>query len=106
MLFEPYGRFHMFISNLVAAYWEIASHSAYGVFSKYLIINYVFPTSVFWSRNFFLISPFPEHCLLVPCYDGPYIKRFILVCWDRSFLSVVWPTGVQQEFFSFAPGVS
>ena len=34
----------------------------------------------------------------VRLYDGPEIKLFILVGWDRSFLSVAWPTG-----FSFAP---
>ena len=33
----------------MAAYWEIAAHSAYDMFSgyKYLIVNLVFPTSVF-----------------------------------------------------------
>ena len=49
MLFEPYHvdlRFHIFIR--VAAYWEIAAHLAYDMFSKYkyLIVNLVFPTSV------------------------------------------------------------
>ena len=29
----------------MAAYWEIAAHSAYDTFSKYLILNLVFPTS-------------------------------------------------------------
>ena len=52
----------------MAAYWEIAAHSAYDMFSqyKYLIVNLVFPSSVFWSGNFFLIAPFSDHCLLVP----------------------------------------
>ena len=35
----------------------------------------------------------------VRLYDGPDIKLFILVGWDRSFLSVAWPTGVQLVFF-------
>ena len=54
----------------MAAYWEIAAHSAYEMFSKYkyLIVNLVFPTSVFWSGNFFPIAPFPDLCLLVPFY--------------------------------------
>ena len=41
----------------MAAYWKIAAHSAYDMFSmyKYLIVNLVFPTSVFWSGNFFVI---------------------------------------------------
>ena len=30
---------------------------------------------------------------------APDIKLFILVGWDRSFLSVAWPTGVQLVFF-------
>ena len=32
----------------MAAYWEIAAHSAYDVFDKYkyLIVNLIFPTSV------------------------------------------------------------
>ena len=33
------------------------------------------------------------------------LKLFILVGWDRSFLSVAWPTGVQLVFF-FCSGVS
>ena len=37
--------------------------------------------------------------------DGPNLKLFILVGWDRSFLSVAWPTGVQLVFF-FCSGVS
>ena len=49
----------------MTAYLEIAAHSAYDMFSKYkyLIVNLVFPTSVFWSGTFFLIAP-----LLVPSY--------------------------------------
>ena len=31
----------------------------------------------------------------VRLYDDPDLKRFILVGWGRSFLSVAWPTGVQ-----------
>ena len=30
---------------------------------KYLIVN---SHLVFWSGNFFLVAPFPDHCLLVP----------------------------------------
>ena len=46
----------------MAAYWETAAHSAYDIVSmyKYLIVNLVFLTSVF-----FLIAPFPDRCLLV-----------------------------------------
>ena len=48
MLFGPYVHFHSFYlisGNLVAAYWEIAAHLAYDMFSEYkcLIVNLVFP---------------------------------------------------------------
>ena len=48
--------FYLSLGNCVAVYLEIAAHSAYDMFSKYkyLIVNLVFPTSVFWSGNFFL----------------------------------------------------
>ena len=51
----------------------MAAHSAYNMFFKYkfLIVNLVFLTHLgFWSGNFFLIVPFPDHCLLVPLYIG------------------------------------
>ena len=38
----------------------------------------------------------------VRLYDGSDIKLFILVGWDRSFLSVAWPTGVQLVFFFYS----
>ena len=37
---------------------------------KYLNVNLVFPHLGFWSDNFFLIAPFPDHCLLVPFYNN------------------------------------
>ena len=45
----------------MAAYWEIAAHSDYNIFSKYkyLIANLVLSHLGFWSGNFFLIAPFP-----------------------------------------------
>ena len=56
------------VLDYVAAYWEIAAHSAYDMFSKYKyqVVNLVFSHLGFWSGNFFLIAPFPDHCLLVP----------------------------------------
>ena len=52
MLFAPYVRFYSLIWVRAAEWppiWEIAAHSAYDMFSnyKYLIVNLVFPTSVF-----------------------------------------------------------
>ena len=78
----------------------IAAHSAYGMFSwyKYLIVSLVFSHLGFWSGNLFLIAHFPGLCLLVPCYDGPDLKLFILVGWGRSFLS-----SGSNWCFSFAP---
>ena len=54
----------------MAAYWKIAVNSAYNIFAqyKYLIVNLVFSHFGFWSGNFFLIAPLPDHCLLVPFY--------------------------------------
>ena len=47
---------------------KIAVHSAYDMFSwyKYLIVNLVFPTSVFGVGIFFLIALFPDLCPFVP----------------------------------------
>ena len=52
----------------MAAYWEIADHPAYDMFSKYkyLIVNLVFSHVGFGIESFFLVAPFPDHCLLVP----------------------------------------
>ena len=52
---------------------KIAAHSAYDMFSwyKYLIVNLVFSHLPFWCGNLFLITPFPDRCLLVPFhYDN------------------------------------
>ena len=44
------------------------------------------------------------NCMASDCND-PDFKLFILVGWDRSFLSVAWPNGVQLVFF-FCSGAS
>ena len=56
----------------------IAAHSAYDMFSKYkcLIVNLVFSHLGFWSGNFFLIAPFPDHCLLVFFFIDYYTSSF------------------------------
>ena len=55
----------------VAAYWEIAAHSAYDMFCKYKyhIVNSGFSHLGFRSGSFFLIAAFSDHCLLVPFYE-------------------------------------
>ena len=49
----------------MAAYSEIATHSAFDMFSKYkyLIVNLVIPPRFLEWENF-LIVPFSDHCLL------------------------------------------
>ena len=71
MLFEPYVCFH----NLVQ--FGLLSDRLLG-YSYLLGLRYVFLVQVLkchfssipplglWSGNFFLIAPFPDHCLLVP----------------------------------------
>ena len=56
----------------MATYWEIAAHSAdinsLSIY-KYLIVNLFFFFHLgFWSGDFFLIVPFPDHRLPVPFY--------------------------------------
>ena len=43
----------------------IAAHTAYD-----MLFLYMYPSVPLglWSGNFFLIAPFPDHCLLVPFY--------------------------------------
>ena len=44
---------------------------AYYTFSKYkcLIVDLVFFNIGFWSGNFFLFVPFPDHCILLLFYE-------------------------------------
>ena len=53
----------------MATYWENSCSFGLcflGISTRLLVC--VFPTSVFGVRIFFLIAPFPDHCLLVPLY--------------------------------------
>ena len=97
----------MFKIRVRVYYWENSCSFGlrYVSWYKYLIVSLVFSHLGFWSGNLFLIAPFPDLCLLVPFYDGPDLKLFILDGWGRSFLFVAWPTGVQLVFF-FCSGVS
>ena len=67
---------------------------------------YLFLKELIFSYNSMLMKGFNAYSSVIyPCvYDGPDIKLFILVGWDRSF-SVAWPTGIQLVFF-FCSGVS
>ena len=61
----------------MAAYWGIAAHSAYDMFSWYkclsVILVFFLPLGL-WRGDFFLIVPFPDHCLLVPSPEP--VNRF------------------------------
>ena len=83
----------------MATYWENSCSFGlrYVSWYKYLIVSLVFSHLGFWSGNLFLIAPFPDLCLLVPFYNCPDLKLFLIV-WDRSFLSVAWSTGVLLVF--------
>ena len=55
--------------ELVDIYREITDHIAYHVFSLYLypiIINLLLAYLGVWIGTFVLITPFPDHCLLLP----------------------------------------
>ena len=78
----------------MASYWEIAAHSAYDMLSKYKVPNCQFSFSHlgFWSRNLFLIAPFPDLCLLVPFskYKVPNCQFSFshLGFWSGNFLLI------------------
>ena len=52
----------------MAAYWGIAAQSAVPMVYVPMCHFSFFPPLGLWSGCFFLIAPFPEHCLLVPLY--------------------------------------
>ena len=59
----------------MAAYWGIAAHSAYDMFSWYTYLSVIlvfFPPLGLWSGNIFLVASFPDHCLLVPFSHAIY----------------------------------
>ena len=70
---------------------KIAAHSAYDMFSwyKYLIVNLVFPISVFGVGIFFLIAPFPDLCLLVNVKQQYiHLCSFCICDTDKSYVHV------------------
>ena len=69
VLLAPYVCFHILVKVIEwPPFGKIAAHSAYEMFSwyQYLIVGLIFSHLGFWSRNLFLIAPFPDLCLLVP----------------------------------------
>ena len=82
----------------MATYWEIAAHLAYDMFYKYkyLIVNLIFSHLGFWSGNFILIAPFPDHCLLVPFF---VVYRTMVNCSGHFWMGSVIVT---ESHFSFS----
>ena len=81
MLFEPYVphivfKFGKLSGRLSGNSWSLGLRYVFK--KKYLIVNLVFPTSVFLSGTFILSAPFPDHYLLVP---------FQMLTCDSEFLS-------------------
>ena len=66
----------------------MAVHSAYDTFSwyKYLIVNLVFSHLGFWRGGFFLIVPFPDHCLLEPYSPVDRIISTNILCYVEARL--------------------
>ena len=54
---------------------------AYDMFSlckDLYVILFLFPPFGLWSWNFFLIAPFPDHCLILPFYfPAPNANDFL-----------------------------
>ena len=75
----------------MTAYWGIAAYSAYDMFSWYKYLSAIFsffaPLGLL-SGNFFLIAPFPDHCLLVPF--GRVLCNNVNPCKTELFPSRVW----------------
>ena len=69
MPFEPYVR----INIVLAAYWEKTAHLVCDMFSecKYLLVSLMLPPR-FWSGNFFLAAPFPDHAYLYLFFYNQY----------------------------------
>ena len=65
---------------------KIAAHSAYEMFSwyQYLIVGLVFSHIGFWSGNLFLISPFPNLCLLVRFHVNALHRSLINASFDTT----------------------
>ena len=64
----------------MVAYWELAAHSAYDMFSylEYPTAHLVFPTSVFGVEIYFsVIAPFHVHFV-------PFHVHFVLVPFDKQ----------------------
>ena len=80
------------VTDVKVTNFNVMRQSACLVFNQIMVDNYA---------AFFNCTPVgrASHSMMAPT------KLFILVGWDRSFLSVAWPTGDQLVFF-FCSGVS
>ena len=64
----------------MATYWENSCSFGlrYVSWYKYLTVSLVFSHLGFWSGNLFLIAPFHDLCLLVPCYHSSGLEAISL----------------------------
>ena len=90
----------------MAAYLGIAAHFAYDMFSRYQYLSVILvfsPPIGLWNGNFFLIAPFPDHCLLVPFfYFFKLSLTFFCFCRYTGMSSIVRiiTSGVREGKFS------
>ena len=70
MLFALYVRFHILVRLRKLSYYLLGNGRSLGLQNVFLVqvsnCQFSFSHFGFWSGNFFLIAPFPGHCLLVP----------------------------------------
>ena len=62
------------------------------------VILVFFPPLGLWSGNFFLIAPFPDHCLLVPFYNTAFYFHMTMVITLSGF-----PFQTMPILFSLKP---
>ena len=97
LLVPFYVRFHIFSWVWVTEWrpsWDISAHSAFDMFDlyKYLIVTLVSSPGIF-----FLIAPFPDHCLLVPFFifqqinhkENANISFNLIFCMFNTFLLIL-----------------
>ena len=75
----------------MATFWENSCSFGlrYVSWYKYPIVSLVFSHLGFWSRNLFLIAPFPDLCLLVPSYVFAITRSKLMLMIKSSFDLVV-----------------
>ena len=74
MLLETYVRFYILVQFVCLSGRLLGNSCSLGLRYVFLVkvpmchFSFFFSPLCLWSGNFFLIAPFPDHCLLVPFY--------------------------------------